>query len=59
MSKRKSYPIRLIINKHVLNEIAIDSHYKINHPYVTDELIYELVQNLNNQRFIPKDRKKS
>ena len=56
--KRRSYPIRLIVNKLVLNEIIIDPHYEVNHPYMTDELIYELVKNLDNQRFIPKDRKK-
>ena len=56
--KRRSYSIRLIVNKQVINEIIIDPHYEINHSYMTDELIYELVQDLNNRRFVPKDRKK-
>ena len=58
MPKRRSYPIRLIVNEQIINEIIIDPHYEINHSYMTDELIYKLVQNLDNQRFIPKDRKK-
>ena len=56
--KRRSYSIRLIVNKRIINEVIIDPHYEVNHSYMTDELIYELVKNLNNQRFIPKDRKK-
>ena len=55
--KRRSYPTRLVINKQILNEIIIDPHYEINHSYMTDELIYELVQNLDNRSFVPKDRK--
>jgi len=58
MPKRRSYPIRLIVNKYILNEIIIDPHYETNHHYMTDELICELVENLNNRRFIPKDRKR-
>jgi len=58
MPRRRSYSIRLIVNKQVINEIIIDPHYEVNHSYMTDELIYELVQNLNNRRFVPKDRKK-
>lgn len=58
MPKRRSYQIRLIVNEQILNEIIIDPHYEVNHSYMTDELIYELVQNLDNRRFIPKDRKK-
>ena len=56
--KRKSYPIRLIVNNWVINEVVIDPHYETNHPYMNDGLICELVQNLDNQRFIPKDKKK-
>lgn len=56
--KRKSYSTKLIVNEQIINEIIIDPHYEISHPYMTDELICELIKNLDNQRFVPKDRKK-
>ena len=58
MTKRRSYLIELTVNKRIINKLVIDPHYEINHPYITDELIGELVKNLDNKSFIPKDRKK-
>lgn len=56
---RRVYPIKLVVNGRQLNEIHIDSHYGEKHTYMNDEKIYEIVQVLNNRKFIPQDRKGS
>lgn len=57
MPKRNIYPAKLTVNRREINQIIIDPHYKENHPYMSDELICELVKELDQRRFAPKDRK--
>jgi len=54
---RRVYPLRLVVNGRLLNEIHIDPHFEEKHPYMNDEKIFAIVQNLNNRRFIPQVRK--
>ena len=63
MSKRKEvyryYPLRksLTINEKLINQIIISSHYEISHPYLTDEIILELVKKLDGKVFQVEDKK--
>ena len=42
---RRRYPLLLVVNSRVINEIIIDSHYEIRHSKsVNDEMILELVR---------------
>jgi len=51
---RRVYPCNLVINKQKLTRLIIDPHYEKGHgSYVNDELIWELVQKLNNHTFFP------
>lgn len=54
---RRVYPIKLVVNGCLLKEIHIDPHFEEKHPYMTDEKIFEIVQILNNRRFVPQNRK--
>jgi hypothetical protein len=51
---RRVYPCDLVINKQKLTRLIIDPHFEENHgSYVNDELIWELVQQLNNRTLFP------
>jgi len=56
---RRIYPIKLVVNNRQLDQLIIDPHYEEKHLYMSDEKIYEMVQVLNNRKFIPQDRKGS
>ena len=50
MKIRRSYPIFIVFNGRVFNEVQIDSHYEENHSsYMNDELILTLVKKLNRE----------
>ena len=47
----------LLVNERVINQIIISSHYEISHPYLTDEIILEMVQQLDGKIFQVEDTK--
>jgi len=48
MENRRSYPIFIVFNGRVFNEVKIDPHYEENHSdYMSDEFILKLVKQLN------------
>lgn len=53
------YPLRklLVINERLIEQIIISSHYEISHPYLTDEIILELVKKLDGKTFQVEDKK--
>jgi hypothetical protein len=50
MESRRSYPVFIMFNGRIFNEVVISSHYKENHSkYMSDELILKIVQALNRE----------
>ena len=50
------YPLKkiMVVNGWKFTEILISSHYKENHPYMTDEIILEIAKQLDKKNnFIP------
>lgn len=48
MERRRSYPVFILFNGRVFNEVRISSHYEEHHSkYMTDELILRFVKRLN------------
>jgi len=48
MENRRSYPIFIVFNGRVFNEVLIDPHYEENHSkYMSDDFILRLVKKLN------------
>lgn len=51
---RRIYPIELTVNNQKLFRLIIDPHFEIKHKdYINDQLIWELVQQLNNKSYFP------
>jgi hypothetical protein len=55
--ERRSYSVNMLVNQRPVTEVVIDSHYELNHPDMSDELILKLVLKLNGREFTPVDRK--
>lgn len=49
---RNAYPIKLRLNHRQINRVIIDQHYKRKHPDVTDLIIINLVQALDEEEFL-------
>ena len=48
MENRRSYPVFMVFNGRVFNEVQIDPHYEENHhKYMSDDFILRLVKRLN------------
>ena len=48
---RPEYLLNLIINDRKISRVLIDQHYRENHRDLSDEIILELLEKLNNQSF--------
>ena len=58
MSKRRSYPVQMVVNGRNINEVLIDSHYEQKHSdTINDRLILDLVQLLNEKFYTPHGEK--
>ena len=57
LMERRSYSVNMLVNQRPVTEVVIDSHYELNHPDMSDELILKLVLKLNGREFTPVDRK--
>lgn len=53
---RRSYPVQLMVNGRLIQEVIIDSHYETKHPQMNDPLILELVSTLDGRDFQPEER---
>ena len=53
LESRRVYPLALTVNGKKLESLVIDPHFEKNHPYMSDEKIWEMVKFLNNKKFIP------
>jgi hypothetical protein len=55
---RRVYPMRILINGRILEEVIVDPHYERKHSAaVSDEIILALVKLLNGRNFEPEDQK--
>jgi len=54
VNPRRSYPLFILLNGRVYNEVRIDPHYELKHiDYMSDELILKLVKTMNRERYRP------
>jgi len=57
MISRRKYPVFILFNGRVFNEIRISSHYEKKHSrYMSDELILGLVKRLNRENAVIQKR---
>ena len=56
-SKRIEYNLKLSINQRSLSKVVIDQHYRRNHPEMSDALILELIDCINNCSWSVDDEK--
>jgi hypothetical protein len=54
--ERRSYAKKLRVNNREIHDVVIDPHYEEKHGDIDDDLILELVELLNSNRFTPDGR---